>query len=173
AHEAGELLGQPLHLGEPAHGIARTRKGVGLGHGTPVGCGNRCTVQTVARCKQPVAPYMNCDVADVGVTLTGSAILGRVPPDPPERNPSPTVSAPSDDLRERLGALTLQDEHRLPRRLGRVRRTPAPPAPGIPGRGPAGATAGRPRPSRRRPAWPAAARRCRWSPIRTSCRSAG
>jgi ATP-dependent helicase HrpA len=44
-------------------------------------------------------------------------------PSTPERNASPTVSAPNDDLRARLSALTLADEHRLGRRLDGLRRT--------------------------------------------------
>src|SRR5215218_2412518 len=49
-------------------------------------------------------------------------------PEPPERNASPTVSAPQDDLRARLPALTLADEHRLGRRLDGLRRTRDPQA---------------------------------------------
>ena len=46
----------------------------------------------------------------------------------PERNTSPTVSAPLDELRSRLPALTLSDEHRLGRRLDGLRRTRDPQA---------------------------------------------
>src|SRR3954470_10578616 len=45
-----------------------------------------------------------------------------------ERNQSPTVSAPADDLRARLPHLTLLDEHRLRRRLDGLRKPRAPQA---------------------------------------------
>jgi ATP-dependent helicase HrpA len=45
-----------------------------------------------------------------------------------ERNASPTVSAPQDDLPTRLPALTLADEHRLRRRLDGLRKTRDPQA---------------------------------------------
>jgi ATP-dependent helicase HrpA len=57
----------------------------------------------------------------------------QMTPTPFERNPSPTVSAPSDppsdrELRERLSQLTLADEHRLRRRLDGLRKTRDPQA---------------------------------------------
>jgi ATP-dependent helicase HrpA len=57
----------------------------------------------------------------------------QMTPTPFERNPSPTVSAPSDppsdrELRERLSLLTLADEHRLRRRLDGLRKTRDPQA---------------------------------------------
>ena len=47
---------------------------------------------------------------------------------PPERNASPAVSAPTDDLRARLADLTFADEHRLRRRLDGLRTTRDPQA---------------------------------------------
>jgi ATP-dependent helicase HrpA len=54
-------------------------------------------------------------------------------PTPPERNASPTVTAPPDaptdrDLRDRLPELTILDEHRLRRRLDGLRKTRDPQA---------------------------------------------
>src|SRR3954471_19500310 len=42
--------------------------------------------------------------------------------EPSERNASPTVSAPQDELRDRLPAQTLADGHRLRRSVGGLRR---------------------------------------------------
>ena len=66
--------------------------------------GNGCTVQPVARCTQQLHRTSMCDPAYVAARRTAaSGILDR-PSDTrlPERNASPTVSAPHDDLRARL-----------------------------------------------------------------------
>ena len=101
------------------------------------GAGTHARVQPVAGCKQTVARLHATVIRPtVLAALTRGGILSLAPsgwtarriPDPPERNASPTVSAPQDDLRARLPALTLADEHRLGRRLDGLRRTRDPQA---------------------------------------------
>src|SRR5687767_9369235 len=72
-------------------------------------------------------------IGDRGGEHSPGGILGRSPdgsdiPCTLERNASPTVTAPNDDLRSRLSGLTLADEHRLGRRLDGLRRTRDPQA---------------------------------------------
>src|SRR3954464_2039555 len=106
--------------------------------------GNECTLQPVAGYKQQLACCMQCGVTlssdpsrecDAG-TGAGAQTGHREIPAPTgvvERKPSPTVSSPDvrtphGDLRARLPELTLEDEHRLRRRLDQTRRTRAPEA---------------------------------------------
>src|SRR4051794_10527478 len=106
--------------------------------------GNECTLQPVAGYKQQLACCMQCGVTlssdpsrecDAG-TGAGAQTGHREIPAPTgvvERKPSPTVSSPDvrtphGDLRARLPELTLEDEHRLRRRLDQTRRTRDPAA---------------------------------------------
>src|SRR4051794_9877292 len=77
---------------------------------------------------QSVVRYTDCDLGDVREQRARSAILAVDTPRRLERNASPTVSAPLDELRNRLPALTLADEHRLGRRIDGLRRTRDPQA---------------------------------------------
>src|SRR4051812_18617769 len=69
---------------------------------------------------QQVAPRTQRDLGNVVAPGCdpGQRPLGR--------NDEHPVTTPHDDLRSRLSALTLTDEHRLPRRLGGTRRPKGP-----------------------------------------------
>src|SRR3954449_12374830 len=74
-----------------------------------------------------------CRPSPARLRTARGGILVRLPdgadiPRTSERNARPAVTAPNDDLRSRLSVLTLEDEHRLGRRLDGLRKVRDPQA---------------------------------------------
>src|SRR3712207_4241078 len=98
------------------------------GTGAPgKGGGNTCTLQAVVPSKQQVARCIEVSRPTPAHRRAVRSWTTRRPPSPRALHPLPheetVVTTPPDDLRARLAGLTLEDEHRLRRRLDGTRKT--------------------------------------------------
>ena len=134
-HEPRHLLREGAHRGRARSDAGRPRRvaATGSGHGTPNGGRERhARYNPLHGARNQLHAYTDCDPAygrgapdrqcDPGVRSW------HRPSDSSREEREPHRECPADDLRARLPALTLLDEHRLRRRLDGLRKTRDPQA---------------------------------------------